>query len=162
VEQNRWLSDTEQRAWLSFLAVVLVGMPELERTMRPHGIVHIEYGLLAALGDEPVGLKLSDLAGVMNMSASRLSHRLRKLVDRGYVEIVASDDDGRVSFARITDAGRAFVAEIAPAHVEDVRRLLFDHLDETQIAALADALGTVADKLGACSDRPLGPPVPPA
>jgi DNA-binding MarR family transcriptional regulator len=161
VDETRWLNDDERRAWLSFLAVVLVGMPELERTMRPHGIVHIEYGLLAALSDQPEGLKLSDLAGMMNMSASRLSHRLRKLLDRKYVEIVASGDDGRVSIARITDTGRQFIAEIAPTHLDDVRRLIFDHLDEKQVAALADALGTVADKLGACSSRPLGPPIPP-
>lgn len=157
-----WLDDTEQRAWLSFLAVMLVGMPELERNLRPHGIVHIEYGLLAGLSDQPDGLKLSDLAGVMNMSASRLSHRMRKLVDRGYVEIVASDDDGRVSIARLTPAGRAFIATIAPEHVRDVRRVIFDHLDKAQTAALADALGTIADKLGACSERPLGPRIPPA
>jgi DNA-binding MarR family transcriptional regulator len=161
VDQIPWLNEVERRAWLSFLAVVLVGMPEMERTMRPHGIVHIEYGLLAALSDQPEGLKLSDLAGMMNMSASRLSHRLRKLLDREYLEIVGSGGDGRVSIARITDAGRDFIAELAPAHLNDVRRLIFDHLDDKQVAALADALGTVADKLGACSSRPLGPPIPP-
>jgi len=48
---------------------MLVAMPELERTFRPYGIVHVEYGLLATLsdiGDE--GMRLSDLAAAMNMS----------------------------------------------------------------------------------------------
>src|SRR3569833_2928406 len=102
------LDETERRAWLSLLAVLLVGMPELERTFRRHGLVHIEYGMLARLSDAGGGMRLSDLAASANMSPSRLSHRLRKLVDLRYVEISACESDGRVSIARITDAGRAF------------------------------------------------------
>jgi len=163
-DEARWLDDTERRAWMSLLAVVLVGFPELERTFRPHGLVHVEYGLLAALSDAGEGLRLSDLAGVMNMSPSRLSHRMRKLVDLGYVEISGDACDGRVSIARVTDAGREFAASVAPAHVADVRRLIFDHLDPAQTEALADALGAIAGKLGescpGAAGAPKGPPVP--
>jgi DNA-binding MarR family transcriptional regulator len=160
-DEPRWLDDTERRAWMSLVAVVLVGFPELERTFRPHGLVHVEYGLLAALSDAGDGLRLSELAGQMNMSASRLSHRMRKLVDLGYVEIGGDACDGRVSIARVTEAGRAFAAQVAPAHLGDVRRLIFDHLDRAQTEALADALGTIADKLGdSCPGAPKGPPVP--
>ncbi|WP_433057232.1 MarR family winged helix-turn-helix transcriptional regulator [Dactylosporangium sp. CS-033363] len=160
-EEPRWLDDTERRAWLSLLAIVLVGFPELERTFRPHGLVHVEYGLLAALSDAGDGLRLSDLAGQMNMSASRLSHRMRKLVDLGYVEISGDACDGRVSIARVTAAGREFARTVAPAHLADVRRLIFDHLDEAQTSALAEALGAVAEKLGdSCPGAPKGPPVP--
>ncbi|GAA4248245.1 MarR family transcriptional regulator [Dactylosporangium darangshiense] len=163
-DEARWLDDTERRAWMSLLAVVLVGFPELERTFRPHGLVHVEYGLLAALSDAGEGLRLSDLAGVMNMSPSRLSHRMRKLVDLGYVEISGDACDGRVSIARVTDAGREFAESVAPAHVADVRRLIFDHLDPAQTEALADALGAIAGKLGescpGAAGAPKGPPVP--
>ncbi|WP_238008136.1 MarR family transcriptional regulator [Dactylosporangium sp. AC04546] len=156
-DEPRWLDDTEQHAWLSLLAIVLVGFPELERTFRPHGLVHVEYGLLAALSNAEDGLRLSDLAGQMNMSASRLSHRMRKLVDLGYVEISGDACDGRVSIARVTEPGRRFAEQVAPAHVADVRRLIFDHLDHDQTAALADALGAVAGKLGdTCPGAPKG------
>ncbi|MFI5907039.1 MarR family winged helix-turn-helix transcriptional regulator [Dactylosporangium sp. NPDC051541] len=162
-DEPRWLDDTERRAWLSLLAVVLVGFPELERTFRPHGLVHVEYGLLAALSDAgaDAGLRLSDLAGQMNMSPSRLSHRMRKLVELGYVDVAPDPCDGRVSIARVTAAGRAFAEQVAPAHVGDVRRLIFDHLDEAQTAAFADALEAVARKLGdSCPGAPKGPSVP--
>lgn len=160
-DEPRWLDDTEQQAWLSLLALVLVGFPELDRTFRPHGLVHVEYGLLAALSNTPEGLRLSDLAGRMNMSASRLSHRMRKLVDLGYVEVSGDACDGRVSIARITAAGRSFAEQVAPAHLADVRRLIFDHLDPAQTAALADALGAVAENLGgSCPGTPKGPPLP--
>lgn len=113
-DETRWLDDTEQRAWMSLLAVVLVGFPELERTFRPHGLVHVEYGLLAALSNEDEGLRLSELAAQMNMSQSRLSHRMRKLVDLGYVEVTGDACDGRVSIARVTEAGRRFAAQVSP------------------------------------------------
>lgn len=162
-DETRWLDDTERRAWMSLLAVVLVGFPELERTFRPHGLVHVEYGLLAALSGQDEGLRLSELAAQMNMSQSRLSHRMRKLVDLGYVEVTGDACDGRVSIARVTAAGRRFAEQVSPAHVADVRRLIFDHLDEAQTAALADALGTVADRLSSsCPGAPKGPPVPKA
>lgn len=152
-EEPHWLDDTERRAWMSLVAVMLVAMPELERTFRPYGIVHVEYGLLVALGDiGDDGMRLSDLAAAMNMSPSRLSHRMRKLVDRGYIEITGSHWDGRVSIAHITDKGRAFVAKIAPVHLRDVRRLFFDNLSTEQTKALADALGAVAD--AALAKRP--------
>ena len=151
-EEPQWLDATERRAWMSLVAVMLVAMPELERTFRPHGIVHVEYGLLAALGDigDP-GMRLSDLAATMNMSPSRLSHRMRKLVDLGYIELTGSDCDGRVSIAHVTEKGRAFVATIAPDHVRDVRRLFFDNLSPQQTEALADALATIAEHLSGCT-----------
>ena len=151
-QEPQWLDATQQRAWMSLVAVMLVAMPELERTFRPHGIVHVEYGLLAALGDiGDEGMRLSDLAAAMNMSPSRLSHRMRKLVDLGYIDLESSDCDGRVSIAHVTDKGRAFVATVAPEHVRDVRRLFFAHLSPRQIEALADALGTVAEHLSDCA-----------
>ncbi len=153
------MNETERRAWTSLLALVVVGLPDLERTFRGHGLVQVEYGLLAGLSEQPDGLRLCDLARAMNVSASRLSHRMRKLVDLGYVELRGSDADGRVSIAAITEGGRDLLAEVAPQHVRDVRRLIFDRLDEAQTAALADALGTVAEHLGACpSGSPAGGP----
>jgi DNA-binding MarR family transcriptional regulator len=159
---TEWLNETERRAWLSLLAVHLLGMPELDRTFRRHGLVHVEYGLIAALTEGPEsGMRLSDLAARMNMSPSRLSHRMRKLVDLGYVDVTGSTCDGRVSIARITDAGREFVVRVAPDHVRDVRRLLFDHLTPEQVSGLADALGVVAGRMVGCptpTDEKVSPP----
>jgi DNA-binding MarR family transcriptional regulator len=90
------------------------------------------------------------------MSPSRLSHRMRKLVDLGYVEVSGHACDGRVSIARVTDAGREFAAKVAPDHVRDVRRVIFDGLTPRQTAALADALGAIAGKLDGCGE--FGPP----
>ena len=144
------LDHDEQRAWQGLLAVMLVGIPQVERTFRTHGLVHIEYGLLNTLVTGP--LRLSDLATLGNVSISRLSHRVSKLVERGYVRLRPDESDGRASVAEITTEGRAVVAAIAPDHARALREVLFDHLTPEQVAALADAMQSVGAKLGACME----------
>ncbi|MCW2889903.1 MAG: hypothetical protein QOE54_32 [Streptosporangiaceae bacterium] len=142
--ESKWLDDTEQQAWRSLLVLTYIGLPELERTFRAHGLVQVEYGLLVQLSEHPEGLRLCDLAESMNVSQSRLSHRMNKLLDRGVVEVRPSPEDGRVSIAYITRKGIELVEQVAPGHASDVRRLIFDHLKPAQVAALADALAAVA------------------
>ncbi|MFI6317889.1 MarR family winged helix-turn-helix transcriptional regulator [Nonomuraea sp. NPDC050556] len=144
------LDCEEQRAWQGLLALMLVGIPRLERTFKAHGLVHIEYGLLNALCQAP--RRLSELASASNVSISRLSHRMSKLVDRGYVRLRPDECDGRVTFAEITEAGREVVDAIAPDHARALREILFDHLTPEQVAALADSMQAVGEKLGACMD----------
>ncbi len=141
------LTEPEERAWRGLMTVVALGLPQIERTFREHGLVHIEYLLLQSLAQTPDGLRLSDLAGCARSSQSRLSHRMRKLIDLGYVAQLPCGTDGRVTIAQITDEGRAMLDTLCPAHLRDVRRVLFDHLDESQLAALAGALEAVAVKL---------------
>lgn len=73
--------------------------------------------------------------------------RLGRLVDRGDITITADLADGRGKNAQLTTAGRRRLEAIAPTHVADVRRVIFDHLDESETAALAGALSKVAGTL---------------
>ena len=54
--------------------------------------------------------------------------------------------------AVLTDEGRQRLAQAAPGHVAAVRALLIDVLTGPQLAAVADALGEVARRLGAADD----------
>lgn len=142
------LDETQVRAWHGLLAVTLVGMPQVERVFRRHGLVHVEYGLLTALSLRPC--RLSDLATLTNVSISRLSHRISKLVERGLVTLRPDSSDGRASVAEITEEGRGVICSIAPDYARAQREVLFDHLTPEQTAALADALQAVGTRLGAC------------
>lgn len=140
-------SELEERAWFGLMALVALGLPEIERTTRRHGLVYIEYLLLAELATAPDGRRMSELAHCVQASPSRLSHRMRKLVELGYAEQRSSPSDGRVAIARITARGRQVVDKIGPAIREDVRRLIFDPLQPGQAEALADALSAIASGL---------------
>ena len=87
---QEWLTETEQRAWQGILIIDLLAFPEMERTFKAFGLVQVEYGLLARLSDKPEGMRLCDLAEILNVSQSRLSHRMNKLRERGLVEVRGS------------------------------------------------------------------------
>ncbi len=146
--EPRWLDDTEQQAWRALLVLMNRGMPELEHTFKNHDLLNVHYAIFSTLSSAPGDtMRLSDLADAGNLSQSRLTHRLRTLTERGLVKIEADPDDGRGKNATLTDAGRALIAKVAPLHVEDVRQLIFDHLDPAETECLSGALSKIAANL---------------
>lgn len=146
--EPRWLDDTQQQAWRALRVLADRGLPTLEHTMRDNDVLLVEYTIFVALSEAPdEKMRLSDLADYANTSQSRLSHRLRRLVDRGDVETRTSETDRRVVFASLTPSGRKRLESIAPQHAEDVQSLLFDCLNEQQTVALADSLTAIAATL---------------
>lgn len=144
----RWLTEAQAEAWRGLLAVVNRAFPEIERTLRANDLLAVHYHIFVTLSVAPDRtMGLSELADSANLSPSRLTHRLRVLVDRGEVEVVPDPDDGRAKRATLTARGLRRLEAVAPIHVEDVQRLIFDHLDQAQTQALADGLGVVADAL---------------
>lgn len=146
--QPRWLDETQREAWRGLRAVMFRAFPEMERTLKEHGLLAVHFHIFAALSDAPdQTLRLSELASGANMSQSRLTHRLRALVERGEVAISEDPDDRRAKNATLTEAGHRRLEDIAPQHIEDVQRLIFDPLTPEQTKALADAVSTIADDL---------------
>lgn len=136
---TRWLDEAEQQAWRRLAAVVLKLPAELEAQLqRDAGMSHFEYWVLALISEAPAeGIRLSALAAQANASLSRLSHVVTRLESRGWVSRGPCPDDARATLATLTDAGRTQVEAAAPGHVEAVRSLVFDGLDEDGVADLA-------------------------
>ena len=146
--EPRWLDEDQQEAWRGLRAVIFRAFPEIERTLKAHDLLVVHYHIFAVLSDAPdQTLRLSELADTANMSQSRLTHRLRVLVERGEVDIREDPDDRRAKNATLTAAGRERLERVAPLHVEDVQQLIFDPLTPEQTEALADAMSTIADHL---------------
>ena len=144
----RWLDDTQDVAWRGLLAIVNRAIPEIERSLKAHGLLGVHYHIFVQLSAAPDRtLRLSELADSANLSQSRLTHRMRALVERGEIEVSEDPDDRRAKNATLTDDGYARLVAVAPHHVEDVQRLIFDPLDETDTAALATALSKISNSL---------------
>jgi len=153
--EPRWLGDSQQLAWRALLAINNRAFPELERTFKEHGLVAVQYSILVALSEAPDRtLRLTELADYANSSPSRLTHRLRDLIACGDIEVTADPADGRGKHATLTDSGFERLRRLAPLHVEDVQRVLFDPLSAVQTAALADALSAIA--AGLCDHEGFG------
>ena len=155
MSEPRWLTDDEQRAWRRLAAVVLKLPSELERQLQSDaGMSHYEYWVLAALSEAPERtLQLKDLAARSNATLSRLSHVVTRLEKRGWVVREPCPHDARANNAVLTEEGWEKVVATAPGHVEHVRSLVFDALDDTDVDDLARVCDAILDRLDA---RPQG------
>jgi DNA-binding MarR family transcriptional regulator len=134
----RWLQPPEMDAWLP-LVQVLNRLPQaLDRQLRSDAAIgHVYYQVLAMLSAAPDGqLRMSELARLTATSLSRLSHAVGSLEERGWVTREACPDDRRGQLARLTAAGREVLERIAPGHVAEVRRLVFDRLSPDEVEQL--------------------------
>jgi DNA-binding MarR family transcriptional regulator len=146
--EPRWLDETQQQAWRALLVLVNRGIPSLERTLKEHDLLIVHYAILVALSESTDDtMRLSDLADAANVSQSRLTHRLRTLIDRGDVSVDSDPEDGRGKNATLAAAGRRRLESVAPLHADDVQRLVFDNLNKAETECFATALSKVAGSL---------------
>lgn len=139
MNDTRWLSSQERECWLALISVSMQ-LPSLldSELHRQARITLFDYNVLAMLSEaEDHLLPMSELAGRTNASLSRLSHVVKKLEGRGWVERTQSPVDARVTVAHLRDGGMDMLADLAPEHVNSVRRIVFDGLDDEDVADLA-------------------------
>ena len=167
--QPEWLTADELASWLSVLAFLETVPTALDAQLkRDTGINRFEYSVLAMLSAEPDrSLSMTELSQAALGSLSRLSHAVGRLENRGWVERCDSPEGTRYKRVRLTDDGVAAVADAAPGHVAEVRRVLLDPLgdDFASFAELArrvfqlldpersDRLDHVIDRIVAAAER---------
>ncbi|WP_066947632.1 MarR family winged helix-turn-helix transcriptional regulator [Microtetraspora fusca] len=144
---TRWLSDEEQRIWRAYLAGTRLLHEALERQLqRDSGMPHAYYMILAMLSEaSDRTLTMTRLARVTGFSASRLSHAMARLEEKGWVRRVKHERDRRTTMAELTGEGFTVLEAAAPGHVEEVRRRLFDPLTPEQAQGFRDALAALMD-----------------
>ena len=146
----RWLDPAEMVAWRAYVETVGDLTAALERDLGAVGLTLGDYQVLVYLSEAADRrMRMCDLAAALQLSPSGLTRRLDGLVKAGWVERQSSPDDRRVMLAVLTDHGFEVLRDAAPTHVESVRRRIFDHLDATQVAAMAAIFGTIRDALAA-------------
>jgi DNA-binding MarR family transcriptional regulator len=146
---TRWLTGSELDAWLAFVPVMLRLSPALDSQLqRDSDLTHFDYQCLAMLSEAPDRtLRMSQLAGTVNASLSRLSHVVTKLQERGWVRRAPCPDSRRVTLVTLTDDGWTVLERAAPGHVAAVRALVFDGLSAEQVAALREISDTIRDNI---------------
>jgi DNA-binding MarR family transcriptional regulator len=148
---TRWLDAGEQHTWRAFMLSHLLLFEQFERDLqRDAGLPMAYYEILVRLSDAPGHqLRMSELADRSQSSRSRLSHAVARLEESGWVRRESCPTDRRGSVAVLTDEGYAALEAAAPAHVESVRRHLFDPLSAEQLDALRDISETTLQHLTA-------------
>jgi DNA-binding MarR family transcriptional regulator len=81
-----------------------------------------------------------DLAGQVLLTASGITRLLDGLERAGYVGKETCSSDARVSYAKLTDEGRAKLKAAAETHLRGVDELFVSRYSRSELATLAELL----------------------
>ena len=156
MDDVRWLTDREERAWRSLQVMHMRLDGALARQLAADsGLSYPDYVVLVVLTDRPDGrMRLFELAAALGWEKSRLSHQVARMADRGLVKKEKCDSDRRGAYVVVTSRGRRAIEAAAPGHVATVRRLFVDRLTPSQLDAIADAAELVLAALDEPAPRP--------
>jgi DNA-binding MarR family transcriptional regulator len=148
-EEGPWLTDEQQRSWRSLAAVLQLLPAALDRQLQEEaGVTHTYYMILAMLSEAPDrSMRMAQLARIVSASQSRLTHAVNRLEERGWVARCPTPEDKRGQVARLTDEGFDLLVSIAPGHVREVRRRVFDVLSPDEAVLLGDLLDRLRESL---------------
>lgn len=149
--EARWLDDTQQRAWRGFMAMHAHLAARMHQDLqRTSGLSLSDYDVLVHLTDVPGGRRRSfDLCRSLDWEKSRLSKQVARMAARGLVAKEPCEEDRRGAWVVLTPAGWRAIRDAAPAHVELVRRLVFDVLSPRQVADMATIVEAVVEHVEA-------------
>lgn len=137
-EEPQWLDEEELEAFMSLMAVNIRLTAVLDAQLREDaGLSFFDYTVMSRLSEVPERrMRMRELAITANGSLSRLSQVVTRLEKKGWVERFPDPNDGRTTFAKLTDAGWDKVVASAPGHARQARAVVADKLTRSQIRTM--------------------------
>ena len=159
------LSEEESAAYQALMRVVFAVPRAITADITPAcGVGLSDYMALDLLSSAPGRqLRMTELAAACGVSLSGISRIMNRLDREGLTRRTGSPDDGRGTFAVLTDAGQASLDKTHPLHLASIRRYLFGHLDDCDLGRFTATMESIADALlagGAARSDRRGRPAP--
>ncbi|MGZ4289532.1 MAG: MarR family winged helix-turn-helix transcriptional regulator [Gaiellaceae bacterium] len=129
--------------WVSFLRAHAAITRELSAQLqREHDLTLNDYEVLLHLSHAEDGrMRRVDLAQQVVLTASGITRLLEGLERSGYVRKETCASDARVSYAKLTDDGRAKLRVAADTHLRGIDQLFLSRYSGSELATLAELLG---------------------
>jgi DNA-binding MarR family transcriptional regulator len=133
----------ELDAWVGLLRAHAAVTRQFNRELiASHGLTINDFEVLVHLDHAEGGrLRRVDLAERILLTASGITRLLDGLERSELVCKASCAADARVTYAEITDAGRARLACARVSHIEGVRALFAERYSDEELAALTALLG---------------------
>jgi DNA-binding MarR family transcriptional regulator len=130
-------------AWVSFLRAHAAITRELSAQLqREHDLTLNDYEVLLHLSHADGGrMRRVDLAEQVVLTASGITRLLEGLERSGFVCKEHCSADARVSYAKLTDAGREKLRAAAVTHLRGIDELFLARYSGSELTALAELLG---------------------
>jgi DNA-binding MarR family transcriptional regulator len=145
---TKWLTPAEMAAWRTYIETSGDLLRAIEKDLAPFGLDRGDYQLLAMLSEAPdQRLRMCDLADSLRLTRSGLTRRMDGVLKKKFVTRVQSEEDGRAAYASLTPKGFDLLKQVAPEHLDSVRRLMIDLLSPAEIKAIASAFSKISKNL---------------
>lgn len=149
------------QAWRALLLAHSAAVRAIDRDVRRFGRIPLTWYdvLLELKAAGSGGLRMQEVAERVVLSRTRVSRLVDEMAASGLVSKRHDDADKRVTWAAITDEGRAALRETAPAYMRGIEQHFATYLSDEEAAVIAEALLRVArGGTDLRSPSPLRPP----
>jgi DNA-binding MarR family transcriptional regulator len=139
--------DVGIQTWVRFLRAHAALTRRLNADLTAtHGLTLNDYEVLLHLAQAPERvLRRVDLAERLLLTPSGITRLLEGLEASGLVERARCAADGRVVYARLTDAGLERLRESSRTHLAGVDELFVGRFGDEELASLHRLLGRLSD-----------------
>ncbi len=113
-------------------------LPPLPEGVMPSYIQYLEK--IRKLEMQGIQVKVSDISDAMNLPRPGVTRTVKEMEKKGYLRKTSSQDDGRVTYISVTEAGQK----------------LFQEYDENYFGELAEDLKDISEEDADCMIRTIG------
>jgi DNA-binding MarR family transcriptional regulator len=145
VGTGRHLTKQELFTWTRFLDAgrlleeILAG-----HVAKEHQMSHSDYEVLVRLDGAGGSMRMTLLAAQVVSSAQKLTHTANRLEQRGWIERVPAEGDGRGLVATLTPDGRSALADAAVGHAALIKQFLLDDVGAEDQALIGETMDRLA------------------
>lgn len=138
-------ADTWARMWACHMQLPIT----LDATLkRDADVTYFEFQAMLKISESPnASRRMTDLSEATAMSLSHLSRVITRLEKKGFVARIPDPNDGRATFAALTPAGQRAVQAGHPGYIEELRRIFFDNLTDSELEVFSSALERINSAL---------------
>ena len=142
----------ELDAWVGFLRSHAAITRQLNvDLLNEHGLTLSDYEVLLVLARSEGGMmRRVDLAEGVLLTASGITRLLDGLQNSGYVEKAFCASDARVSYAKLTDAGRVKFDEASATHRAGIEELFMSRYSPSELVTLGELVSRLPMTGKAC------------
>jgi DNA-binding MarR family transcriptional regulator len=143
------LSAEEMAAYRALIRVVFAA-PRTVTADISHGSGFglSDYLVLEALSEAPdCRLRLGEISAACGVTLSGATRIINRLEADGLTRRLRDPGDARGTVAVLTAAGQAALDDLYAAHLASVRRHIFDHLCDVDMALFTSSMERIADSL---------------
>ena len=144
----KWLTPAEESAWRKYIVASRRLLEAMDDDLSQNGLSLSDYEILVHLSDAPERrMRMAELAEKTILSRSRLSHRIKYMEGKGWVDRIKCATDKRGTWAVMTTKGWNAIVKAAPYHVNSIRSRFIDQISKADQANIATAFEKIETSL---------------